>query len=59
MNKVAIVEYLAAVFPSLTILLDAGCETKIVVDRCTRFEVKKGELAVQHWITEIWGTDSN
>jgi hypothetical protein len=58
-NKVAIVEYLAAIFPSLTTLLDAGCEIKIVVDRCTRFEVKKGELTVQHWITEIWGTDSN
>jgi hypothetical protein len=56
-NKVAIVEYLAAVFPSLTTLADAGCKIKIVVHRCSRFEVEKEELTVQHWIAKIWGTD--
>jgi hypothetical protein len=58
-SKLAIVEYLAAIFPGLTALLDAGCKIEIEVVRRARFEVKKEELTVQHWITKIWGAESN
>jgi hypothetical protein len=57
-TKVDLVEYLAAIFPDLTTLMNAGCRVAIDIKKGEMFEVKKDEWTMQGWVDNIWNADS-
>jgi hypothetical protein len=57
-TKVDLVEYLAAIFPDLTTLMNADCKVTIDIKKSNVFEVRKEELTVQGWVDKIWNADS-
>jgi hypothetical protein len=57
-TKVALVEYLAAIFPDLVTLMNAGCKVTIDIKKGEVFEVKKEEWTVQGWVDKIWNAES-
>jgi hypothetical protein len=57
-TKVDLVEFLAAIFPDLVTLMNAGCKITIDIKKGEVFEVKKEELTVQDWVDKIWNADS-
>jgi hypothetical protein len=49
---------LAAIFPDLVTLMNAGCKVTIDIKKGEVFEVKKEELTVQGWVDKIWNAES-